>query len=80
MDGRSARTVVTVASPAFGLPSIYKIICFIYLFYYDRERERERERKRERDILHMHFVPCDLQWSHITPQQRSQVDGEEDIG
>jgi hypothetical protein len=30
--------------------------------------------------LHMHFVPCDLQWSHITPQQRSQVDGEEDIG
>ena len=54
---------------------------FYFIFYYEREREREREREmerkreRERGILYMHFVPWNLQWSLITPQQRSQVDG-----
>jgi hypothetical protein len=41
----------------------------------EREKEKERERERERGILHMHFVPWDLQRSLITPQQRSQADG-----
>jgi hypothetical protein len=57
----------SVASPAFGFPSIYNIICFFYLFCYERERER--------GILHFHSVLWDSQWSHITPQQRSQVEG-----
>jgi hypothetical protein len=33
----------------------------------EREREKERERERERDILHVHFVTLELQWSLITP-------------
>jgi hypothetical protein len=44
----------------------------------EKERGRERQRERERDILHMYLVPLELQWSLITPQQRSQMDvGEE---
>ena len=31
------------------LPSRYKILCFIYLFDYERGREMEREKERERE-------------------------------